>query len=231
MKCRGTKEVPARWGGSAGMVDDGRKDTWGENSAPSVLPKDICEWAVPVVPCAPPGLMESLGLLLSNRVSADRWPSQSDSLSVKYAGGSCRCDAHHHWHQARQHRASMTNSIYCHLKDRLTFLSENNPHMTICTFIKSFVLSVLVTRRSLNTITMIRDKIQSLFSVKKAALRLHQSELDKPGEDVTVFLLLTFSLLPNNSRRWTNHFTSVWNGSQGLNEGLSEFWVSWVLKI
>ena len=60
-----------------------KKKTRGENSAPSVFPKDICEWAVPM-PCAPSGLMESAGLLLSNRQSADRWPSQSGRLSVKH---------------------------------------------------------------------------------------------------------------------------------------------------
>lgn len=49
--------------------------------------KIFCEWAVPAVPCAPPGLMDSPALLLSNRESADRWPSQSGSLSVKVVQG------------------------------------------------------------------------------------------------------------------------------------------------
>lgn len=231
MKCRGTKEVPARWGGSAGMVDDGRKDTWGENSAPSVLPKDICEWAVPVVPCAPPGLMESLGLLLSNRVSADRWPSQSDSLSVKYAGGSCRCDAHHHWHQARQHRASMTNSIYCHLKDRLTFLSENNPHMTICTFIKSFVLSVLVTRRSLNTIMMmIRDKIQSLFSVKKSCFEASPVWVRQTRWGCHCLFTVDILTTPGQFKAMNKPLYLHVKWFSRL-KWRFEFWVSWVLKI
>lgn len=42
---------------------------------------------MPVVPCTLSGLTESLGLLLSNRESADRWPSQSGSLSVKHMQG------------------------------------------------------------------------------------------------------------------------------------------------
>lgn len=42
---------------------------------------------MPAVPCA-----ESLGLLLSNREPADRWPSQSGSLSVKHMRG-CGADA------------------------------------------------------------------------------------------------------------------------------------------
>lgn len=69
------------------MVHGGRKDAQGENSVPSVPPKDICEWAVPAVPCTPSGLGESPSFLLSNRESADRWPSQSGSLSVKHMQG------------------------------------------------------------------------------------------------------------------------------------------------
>lgn len=67
------------------MVDGGRKDTQGEKLSTICPPKKIFEnGQCQPCPALRLGSRTLPGLLLWNRESADRWPSQSDSLSVKH---------------------------------------------------------------------------------------------------------------------------------------------------
>lgn len=97
------------------------------------------------MPCAPSGLSESPGLLLSNRECADRWPSQSGSLSVKHMQGAVA-------------------DVMAIITDTEVPSVSSSAELTLKEFLFALILPPVYTKKVLNdmSVKLFRSKITNL---------------------------------------------------------------------